>query len=119
MPDLQDLGCIALIIKADKAESKLSEKGHDINRKTVNRFYEENKELYRSVQRAQAKYLAKDPRELSPGLALGQLFLEYKNNKTMSLKMLGEIARYVKMGCPVSKLFWPKINKLNGYYIVF
>ena len=77
--------------------------GHDINRKTVNRFYEENKELYRSVQRAQAKYLAKDPRELSPGLALGQLFLEYKNNKTMSLKMLGEIARYVKKGCPVSR----------------
>ena len=58
--------------KADQAETKLSEKGHDINRKTLNQFYEENRELYRSVQRAKAKYLAKDPRELSPELALGK-----------------------------------------------
>ena len=83
---------------AEKAKKILNEKGHDVDKSSLQEFFDDNDAVFQSIKRSNYEYIADGangnlPLEKGEIVNLGQVFWTYINCKSCSVKGLGIIAR--------------------------
>jgi len=77
----------------EKAKKILKEKGHDVDKSSLQEFYDDNDVIFQCIKKSNYAYKGSLPLERGIIIDLGQVFWTYINCKTAGVKVMGEIAR--------------------------